>query len=132
MDMDTSTFSGLGAIGQISVNVHDLAKATAFYRDTLGMKHLFDVPGHMSFFDANGIRLMLAIPEKREFDHPGSIIYFRVKDIQSAHRVLVDRGARFERVPTLVAPMKDHDLWMAFFRDIDNNLLALMSEVPKP
>jgi len=28
--------------------------------------------------------------------------------------------------------MLDHDLWMAFFRDPDRNLLGLMSEVTPP
>jgi catechol 2,3-dioxygenase-like lactoylglutathione lyase family enzyme len=129
--MDTTAFPGLATIGQLSVNVHDLAKATTFYRDTLGMKYLFEVPGQMSFFDAGGIRLMLARPEKPEFDHPGSIIYFCVKDIHSSYEALNARGARFESKPSLVAPMKDHDLWMAFFRDIDNNLMALMCEVSR-
>ena len=126
-----STFPGLSTIGQISITVHDLPVATAFYRDKLRMKHLFDVPGHMSFFDSGGIRLMLAVPEKPEYDHPSSIIYFTVGDIGAAHAALVRSGVEFEREPTLVAPMKDHDLWMAFFRDCDRNLLALMSEVPR-
>jgi methylmalonyl-CoA/ethylmalonyl-CoA epimerase len=124
-------FPGLSSIGQISITVHDLPAATAFYRDRLGMKHLFDVPGQMSFFDSGGIRLMLTLPEKPEFDHPSSIIYFRVPDIRAAHEALVRRGVAFDREPTLVAPMKDHDLWMAFFRDGERNLLALMSEVPR-
>jgi len=121
----------LSTIGQISITVHDLPAATAFYRDKLGMKHIFDVPGHMSFFDSDGIRLMLAVPEKPEFDHPSSIIYFKVADIRATHATLARGGVEFEREPTLVAPMKDHDLWMAFFRDCDRNLLALMSEVPR-
>jgi catechol 2,3-dioxygenase-like lactoylglutathione lyase family enzyme len=46
----------LTEIGQISVNVHDLDRAVAFYKETLGMKHLFTVPGRMAFFDCGGIR----------------------------------------------------------------------------
>ncbi len=103
---------GLSQIGQISMNVHDLERAIEFYRDRLGIKHLFTVP-KMAFFDCAGTRLMLAIPEEAEFDHPGSILYFKVDDI-----------------PHLIAKMSDHDLWMAFFRDSENNLLGLMSEVP--
>ncbi len=122
---------GLSCIGQVSVTVHDVKKAIAFYRDTLGMTFLFEVP-KMAFFDCGGVRLMLAIPEKPEFDHPGSIIYYRVEDIQSACEVLSSRGVRFEAKPHLVARLQDHDLWMAFLRDIDNNVLALMSEVPRP
>jgi len=120
----------LASIGQIAVNVHDIAKATAFYRDTLGMKFLFDA-GHMAFFDCSGVRLMLSLPDKPEFDHPSSIIYYRVADIQRAYEVLLSRGVRFEEKPILVARLQDHDLRMAAFRDVDDNLLALMSEVPR-
>jgi len=119
---------GLSAIGQIAINVRDLQQATAFYRDALGIKLLFEVPG-MSFFDCGGVRLMLSRAEKPEFDHPASILYFRVPDIQAAHDTLAARGVRFEDKPHLVARMPDHELWMTFFRDMDDNLFALMSEV---
>lgn len=118
---------GLSRIGQIALNVHDLERAIAFYRDKLGMKHLFTVP-KMTFFECGGIRLMLGLPEKPEFDHPSSIIYFNVNDMQTAFRALSQRGVSFESEPHLVAKMPTHDLWMAFFRDSENNLFALMSE----
>jgi len=121
----------LGAIGQISVNVHDLDRAVAFYKDTLGMKHLFAVPGRMAFFDCAGVRLMLAIPERVDLDHPSSILYFKVEDIEQAHEVLESRGVHFETKPALVAPMATHDLWLAEFQDSENNVLALMCEKPK-
>ena len=129
MTEETSQF-GLSSIGQISVNVHDLKKAVAFYRDTLGMKYLFEF-GDLAFFDCGGIRLMLALPDKPEFDHPSSIIYYRVADIQRSYELLMSRGVNFEEKPVLIARLKDHDLWLASFRDVDNNLLALMSEVPR-
>lgn len=129
MTEGSSTFA-LSNIGQIAVNVHDVKKATAFYRDTLGMKFLFEA-GHMAFFDCSGVRLMLSLPEKPEFDHPSSIIYYRVLDIQRSYEILSARGVRFEEKPILVARLEDHDLWMAAFRDGDNNLLALMSEIPR-
>ncbi len=121
-------FTGLSRIGQIAVNVHDLPKAVAFYRDTLGMKFLFEVP-EMAFFDCGGVRLLLSLPEKPEFDHAASIIYYKVDNIQGAFEAFSSRGVRFEDKPQLVARMPDHELWMAAFRDPDNNLLALMSEV---
>jgi predicted enzyme related to lactoylglutathione lyase len=121
----------LGQIGQISVNVHDFDRAVAFYKDTLGIKHLFSVPGRMAFFDCDGIRLMLAIPERPDLDHPTSILYFKVQDIEQAHEVLVSRGVHFEIKPILVAPMATHDLWLAEFRDSEDNVLALMCEKPK-
>ncbi len=128
--MPNSTPFSLAHIGQIAVNAHDLERAVAFYRDRLGMKHLFTVP-KLAFFDCDGIRLMLGIPEKPEFDHPSSIIYFKVDDIQEAHRTLAGRGVAFESDPHLIAKMPAHDLWMAFFRDSENNLLALMSEAAR-
>ena len=120
----------LNRIGQIAINVHDLKTATAFYREKLGMKFLFEVP-NMTFFDCGGVRLMLGVAEKPEFDHPASIIYYTVEDIHKTHEMLTSRGVQFNSNPHLVARMSDYELWMAFFRDLDNNMLALMSEVKK-
>lgn len=122
---------GLSQIGQIAVNAHELERAVAFYRDKLGMKHIFTVPPKLAFFDCDGIRLMLSLPEKPEFDHPSSIIYFSVTDIQQATKTLSDRGVQFVEKPAFVADMGSYDLWMAFFRDSEDNLLALMSDVAK-
>ena len=124
------TSFGLSEIGQIAITVRDLQQATTFYRDTLGIRLLFEVP-NMAFFDCGGIRLMMSQAEKPECDHPASILYFRVPEIQTAHQTLRARGVRFEDKPHLVARMPDHELWMTFFRDMDNNLFALMSEVRK-
>lgn len=120
----------LTKIGQIAINAHDVDRATAFYRDVLGLRHLFRA-GQLSFFDCGGVRLMLDKPEKPEFDHPSSIIYFQVGDIRAAHRRIRDAGAKFEDEPQVIAQMSTYDLWMAFFRDTEGNLLALMSEVAK-
>jgi methylmalonyl-CoA/ethylmalonyl-CoA epimerase len=119
---------GLGPIGQIAITVQDLERATAFYRDRLGMRLLFQVPG-MAFFDCAGIRLMLGVPEKPGQMPVSSLLYFRVEDIAQAHEVLSARGVLFEQGPHLVARLPDHELWLAFLRDADQNLLALMSEV---
>ena len=121
----------LSEIGQISVNVHDFDRAVAFYKDTLGIKHLFTVPGRMAFFDCGSVRLMLATPERPDLDHPSSILYFKVPDIEQAHEGLVSRKVHFETKPMLVAPMATHDLWLAKFRDSENNVLALMCEKPR-
>src|SRR5438270_9683232 len=129
--MNVKADLSLGKIGQISVNVHDLARATAFYKDILGMKHLFSVPPKMAFFDCGGIRLMLAIPERPDLDHPSSIVYFKVQDIETAHETLMSCGVHFETGPMRVASMATHDLWLAEFRDSENNVLALMCEKPR-
>jgi len=127
----TAANFGLSTIEQIAVNAHDIERATAFYRDKLGMKHLFSVPPNLAFFDCDGIRLMLSLPAKPEFDHPSSIIYFKVADLQLAHTTLSERGVQFDEGPTFVADMGTYDLWLASFRDSENNILALMSNVPK-
>ena len=126
MSTDGIAWQGLG---QVAVAVRDLEKQTAFYRDTLGFAFLFAIPD-AAFFHLGPVRLMLTKAEKPEFDHPASILYYKVEDIAAAHRTLAGRGVRFEGDPHLVARMPDHDLWMAFFRDAEENLLALMSEVP--
>ena len=128
--MTTSDF-GLSAIEQIAVNAHDISRAVDFYRDKLKMKHLFSVPPNLAFFDCDGIRLMLSLPAKPEFDHPSSPIYFKVADIQLAYTTLTERGVEFVEAPSFVADMGTYDLWLAAFRDSENNLLALMSHVPK-
>ncbi|MFY9802265.1 MAG: VOC family protein [Candidatus Acidiferrales bacterium] len=118
----------LGVIGQIAVPVTNLERAVPFYRDTLGLKFLFQVP-NLAFFDCAGVRLMLDVPQDGSGERGSSVIYFKVDDINNAHETLVARGAVFVEKPHLIAKMPDHDLWMAFFRDPDDNLLALMSEV---
>ena len=118
----------LGAIGQIAVNAHDIPRAVHFYRDALGLRLLFEVPPKMAFFDCAGVRLMLSLPENAEFDHPGSVLYFRVDDIMTAHAALRERGVSFVDEPHLIARMPDHELWMCFFRDTEGNTLALMAE----
>ena len=118
----------LESVGQISINVKDTARARAFYRDVLGLRHLFDAGPSLAFFQCGGVRLMLSPPSEREQDHPGSIVYYKVKDLAATHAAMVARGAAFEREPHLVANMPDHELWMAFLRDSEGNLLALMEE----
>ena len=120
---------GIANIGQIAINVHDTMRAVEFYRDALGLKLLFTA-GNLAFFDCDGVRLMLSTPERPEFDHPSSILYFRVDDIQSAFARLVERKVKTENEPRLIARMPDHDLWLAEFHDTEGNIMALMSEVP--
>ena len=126
-----TTGIGISRIGQIAINAHDVERAAAFYQDKLGLKLLFKAAPGLAFFDCGGVRLMLTRPEKPEFDHPGSILYFAVPDIQAAHAAMKEKGARFEDEPHVVARMPDHDLWMVFFRDSEGNLMGLMSEVRK-
>src|ERR1043166_1719185 len=121
----------LNEIGQIFVNVKDLDRAIAFYRDTLGMTFLFEAPPNMAFFDCGGIRIMLGIPDRPDLDHPASTIYYKVDDIEKVYEVFNACGVEFIVKPHLVASMPTYDLWLAGFKDTERNFLALMSEVPK-
>ncbi len=120
---------GISRVGQIAVNAHDVERAATFYQDVLGLKLLFRAGSGLAFFDCGGVRLMLTLPEKSEFDHLSSILYFAVPDIQAAHARMKEKGVHFEDEPHMIAKMPDHDLWMVFFRDSEGNLMGLMSEV---
>jgi len=121
---------GIANIGQISIIVKDVERATAFYRDVLGLPLLFTVPG-MAFFDCGGVRLMLGTPSSPEYDHPSSILYFRVPDIQAGYQRLMQHSVEIVAPPRLIAPMPAYDLWMTAFRDSEGNIHQLMSEVPR-
>ena len=126
--MSANNSIGITQIGQIAINVHDLDKAIAFYRDVLGLQFLFNVPG-LAFFQCGEVRLMLSNPEKPEFDHPASTLYYKVPDINAAYTKLKGQDVRLIDEPHLIAKMPDHDLWMVFFYDPDGNTVGLMSEV---
>lgn len=128
--MNATATPGIQNIGQISIVVQDLERATAFYRDVLGLQLLFTFPG-LAFFDCGGVRLMLSRPESPEFDHPSSILYFRVPDINAGYQHLAEHHVQFLNPPRLIAPMGTYDLWMTAFRDSEGNVHQLMSEVPK-
>jgi len=124
---------GLSALAQVALTVSDLARAVAFYRDALGLKFLFEAPPKMAFFDCGGIRLLLgeAPAAAAGAGQPGSVLYYRVKDIEAAYKALAARGVTFNEKPHLIARLPDREVWLAEFRDPDGNALALMSEVPR-
>jgi methylmalonyl-CoA/ethylmalonyl-CoA epimerase len=122
---------GITRLGQIAINAKDVERAVAFYQEKLGLNLLFKAPPGLAFFDCGGVRLMLTRAEKPEFDHPSSVLYFAVPDIQAAFSTLKESGVEFEDEPHLIAKMPTHDLWMTFFRDSEGNLMGLMSEVPR-
>lgn len=118
-------------LAQVTNVVHDLDRAVRFHRDVLGLPLLFQAPPALAFFQCGSVRLMLSPPENAEQDHPGSVLYFRVTDIEAVHRTLVKRGVTFVGEPHRVHQAADYDLWMAFFHDPDNNPMALMEEKRK-
>jgi methylmalonyl-CoA/ethylmalonyl-CoA epimerase len=115
-------------IGQIAVVCQDVARATAFYRDALGLRFLFAAGPTLSFFDCGGVRLMLSSAENPEHDHPGSILYYFVTGIEAVYEGLMATGVEFIDAPHMIAEMPDHKLWLSSFRDSEGNLLALMEE----
>jgi methylmalonyl-CoA/ethylmalonyl-CoA epimerase len=128
MQGDTvNTSEGLSHVGQIALTVSDVGRSIAFYRDSLQMKMLFRA-GNLAFFDCAGIRLMLSPPEAEFRPGGGSVIYFKVSDINATFDGMSSRGVKFIDKPHLIAKMPDHELWMTFFKDPDGNTLALMCE----
>lgn len=119
---------GLQAIAQVALTVASVERATEFYQHTLGLTLLFKAPPALAFFSAGSVRLMLSAPEGDFRAGGGSVIYFRVGDIELAHRELAGRGVAFSDEPHLVARMPDHELWMCFLKDPDGNTLGLMEE----
>ncbi|MEZ4588137.1 MAG: VOC family protein [Gemmatimonadales bacterium] len=116
------------SIGQIAIVVQDVDRAVAFYRDSLGLPLLFQAPPGLAFFQAGATRLMLSRPEQAEFDHPASILYFKVDDVEVTHRQLSGRGVEFVDQPHVVHRTDQMELWMTFFKDGEGNTFALMAE----
>jgi len=126
MDKNESTVH-FDAIGQIAITVLDLARAKDFYQNTLGMKFLFEA-GAMAFFQCGAVRLMIGTAEAPG-PRGGTILYFKVEEIETFYALLIEQGVEFPQPPHLVARMPDHDLWIAFLKDPDGNVLGMMSEV---
>ena len=120
----------ISRIGQIALSAGDLDRATAFYRDVLGMKFLFSAPPGMSFFECGGVRLLIGGPEAGGAAHAATTLFYFVPDIRDAARVLTERGVAFDRDPIMIAKLADRDVWLAELKDSEGNSAALMSEVP--
>ncbi|HWO78317.1 MAG TPA: VOC family protein [Bacillus sp. (in: firmicutes)] len=115
-------------VGQIGVPVKDLKRALDFYKEKLGLLLLFNTD-NMAFFECNGLRLMLTLPEKEEFAHSSSVIYFQVDRIKEIYENLMAQEVIFIDEPHVVGKMGQTEIWMAFFKDTEGNTHALMSEV---
>lgn len=122
--------SGITKIGQIAIAITDISAAKQFYQQILGLELLFEAPPGLAFFNCGGIRLMLTTAQGPEQDHKTSVIYYQVDDIEQTSKQLTAKGVVFEREPQLAVKMPDHELWMAFLRDPDQNLIGIMAEMP--
>lgn len=116
-------------IAQIAIPVRDIDRARAFYRDRLGLTHLFDAPPSLSFFRCGETRLMLSPPEGPE-TAAASILYYAVPDARAAQAELAFTGVVFESDAHFIARVADRDIWLAIARDSEGNLIGLMSEEP--
>jgi catechol 2,3-dioxygenase-like lactoylglutathione lyase family enzyme len=117
----------LGAIGQISRSVKDIKQAETWYRETLGLPHLYTY-GTLAFFDCGGVRLFLS--QTQTDPGPESVVYLKVTDIQSAYEELKARGVDFIGAPHMIHRHADGtEEWMAFFKDPEGRALAIMSQV---
>ncbi len=120
---------GIQHVGQVAVTVGDIDRATAFYRDVVGLRHLFSAPPRMSFFDGgNGLRILFGEAEPGQASHGSALLYYTVADIEAAHASLTAKRVEVDTAPHLVAKMPDHELWLATYRDGEGNTFALMSE----
>lgn len=120
-------------IRQIAVPVTDVVEATRFYRDVLGMRHLFDAPPQLSFFDCGGVQLMLSGPEGggKDAERQRPVIYYDVADIKATHAKLTAGGAATIAPPHLIARMGGREIWIGFVSDGQGNMVGLMSDVPE-
>jgi methylmalonyl-CoA/ethylmalonyl-CoA epimerase len=116
----------LGGIMQIALSVDDISRAVPFYRDTLGLKLLFEAPPALAFFDCDGVRLMLS--GVKEEERRSAAIYFRVSGIEKVHAELASRGVRFVEDPHCIARLPHAEVWLAAFDDGEGNFLAIMEE----
>lgn len=121
-----------GPLMQVAITSPNVPALAGFYRDQVGLKHLFDAGPTLSFFDLGGVRLMISAPSSPNREHGQAILYYRVTDLDQVHAGLKTRGVCEERPPQLISRMPDHDLWASFFRDPDQNIFSLMCEKRPP
>lgn len=115
-------------VGQIGIPVKNIERATAFYQERLGLTLLFNTDT-MAFFDCDGVRLLLTLPENEQFAHPSSVLYFQVEDLKAKYEELLATGVNFVGQPHIVAKIGNTETWMVFFMDSEENTHAFMSEV---
>ena len=121
----------LSRIRQIAVPVDDVEKAKTFYKDTLGMQHLFDAPPGLSFFDCSGVRLMLCGPaaQGKDGDRQHAVLYYDVSDIKNTYAAIKAAGAPSLAEPHIIARMNGREVWIAELADGQGNNVSLISEV---
>jgi methylmalonyl-CoA/ethylmalonyl-CoA epimerase len=120
-------------IRQIALPVRDIGEATRFYRDILGLRHLFDAPPGLSFFDCGGVQLMLAGPagQGKDGDQQHAVLFYDVADIKDTHARIKSAGAKSLEEPRVIARMNAREIWVSSVSDGQGNVVSLMSDVPE-
>ena len=116
----------ISGVLQLAIPVRDISRATAFYRDSLGLKFLMGVP-NMAFFDCGGVRLYLS-GEGSGHQATGAFVYFRTPDIDGQLAIFKEKKVVIHQEPHVIARMPDHDLWLMWIKDSEGNLLGIMEE----
>jgi methylmalonyl-CoA/ethylmalonyl-CoA epimerase len=131
--MATDGNAALSKIRQIALPVRDIGEATRFYRDTLGMRHLFDAPPTLSFFDCGGVQLMLAGPagQGKDGEQQHAVLFYDVSDIKAAHSRIKSSGAKSLEEPRVITRMNGREIWISSVSDGQGNVVGLMSDVPE-
>ena len=131
--MTGSKTDSLSRIKQIAIPVRSIDEAKAFYRDTLGLQHLFDAPPALSFFDCGGVQMMLAGPaaQGKDGDQQHAVLFYDVSDIIKTHARIKSSGAKSLADPHIIARMNGREVWVCELSDGQGNVVGLMSEVPE-
>lgn len=120
----------INSIGQVAIAITHYDDSLHFYHNVLGLELLFEAQHGLAFLQCGDIRLMLTTLQGDQSDHRTSVIYYKVDDLEQTVALLKNQKVAIEQEAQHVASMKDHELWVAFIRDPDDNLIGLMAEYP--
>lgn len=115
-------------LGQLAITVENVKRSLEFYRDILGLDFIFSPSENLAFLRCGATRIMLATPQGAGEIGKNSIPYFKLSNIEEFYKTAVANGARQEREPQLAVQMPDHELWIGFLKDPDENLIGIMEE----
>jgi catechol 2,3-dioxygenase-like lactoylglutathione lyase family enzyme len=113
----------IGGVDFIALSTRDMAAASDFYRDTLGLRRSVYIPErHYSEYETGNLTLSLVNGEQMGIGHNvnKNAVALHVEDVPQARAELEGRGVSFsaETLDTGVCHM-------AFFADPDGNALML-------
>jgi len=126
----TNEYPGITGFAQVALNVRDLDRAVAFYRDVLGLTFLFSAPPSLAFLKCGPTRVMLNGNPQAAPPAGGPILYYAVADIQAAFAAITAKGAPIKEAPKAIATVGGREVWLGFTEDPDGRAVGLMSEVP--